>query len=65
MKAPVQNQGTVIVESAGVSGWYVMFPDGVISWQRSKAKAEAAAKKWFEKNVDAKSIGVGEIEWRP
>jgi hypothetical protein len=40
------------------SGYFVMFPDGDISWQPSKKFAEQAAKVWFRKHNT-----IGTIEW--
>jgi hypothetical protein len=41
------------------SGYFVMFPDGDISWQPSKKFAEQAAKVWFRRHST-----IGTIEWR-
>lgn len=63
LKAKVQNQCKCVVEIH--QGYFmVMFPDGCICAAQSRIEATRRCQRWFKTHIEARSIGIGEIEWR-
>jgi hypothetical protein len=56
-------QGKAVVEFHG-GEYLMMFPDGTVGMEISKADAEARARKWFAAHGMKDAFRVGMIEWR-